>query len=99
MQRIPALMTQVAILSAALLLPFAAAAQIVTQPPAVNQDGIRDYCIYANELYSIGSQICIRNSNVAMRCVNSESRSAGRAFWSFDSKEWPMSPGLRCNGS
>lgn len=91
-------MMQALIVSAALL-PLAAHAQIVTQPPPVNQDGIRDYCIYGNELYSIGSQICVRNSNVGMRCVTSESRSAGRAFWSFDSKEWPTSPSLRCNAS
>ena len=90
---------QILITTAAWLLSFAAGAQIVSQPPAVNQDGIRDYCIYGNELDSIGSQVCVRNSNVGMRCVTSESRSAGRAFWSFDSKEWPTSPGLRCNAS
>jgi hypothetical protein len=66
-------------------------------PPPVNQEGMRSFCVYGNQIYSLGAQLCVGSGNAAMRCVVSEgSRSDGRAFWSFDSKEWQLSPGLRC---
>ena len=78
-------------------------AQVVsTSPPAppVNQEGMRDFCIYANEVFSLGAQLCVPNSTAGMRCVPSEgTKSDGRAFWSYDSKEWPNSPELRCGGA
>jgi hypothetical protein len=81
----------------ALLLPAAASAQVLVPPPPVNQEGMRDFCIYGNQLYSLGAQLCVPNSNAGMRCVASEgAKSGGRAFWSFDTKEWPTSPGWRC---
>jgi hypothetical protein len=50
-----------------------------------------------HQIYSLGAQLCVANGNAGMRCVTSEgSKSDGRAFWSFDSKEWPLTPGLRC---
>lgn len=83
------------------LLPLPASAQVFVPtsppPPQVNQEGMRSFCIYGNQIYSLGTQMCVANGNAAMRCVASEgSKSDGRAFWSFDSKEWPLSPGLRC---
>jgi hypothetical protein len=87
-------------LTVALLLPSPAPAQVLVPtapPPAVNQEGMRDFCIYGNQLYSLGAQLCVPSSNAGMRCVASEGgRTGGRAFWGFDSKEWPTSPGLRC---
>jgi hypothetical protein len=87
-------------LTVALLLPSPAPAQVLVPtapPPPVNQDGMRDFCIYGNQLYSLGAQLCVPNSNSGMRCVLSEGgKTAGRAFWGFDSKEWPTAPGLRC---
>jgi hypothetical protein len=44
-----------------------------------------------------GAQVCVPGANAGMRCVSSEgSKSGGRAFWSFDAKEWPLAPGWRC---
>ena len=86
-------------LLAALLLPSASRAQVFVPapPPPVNQEGMRSFCIYGNQIYSLGAQLCVANGNAGMRCVTSEgSKSDGRAFWSFDSKEWPPTPGLRC---
>jgi hypothetical protein len=83
----------------ALLLPTAAPAQVLvpTTPPPVNQEGMRDFCIYGNEIYSLGAQLCVPNSNAGMRCVPGEgAKSGGRAFWSFDTTVWPLSSGLRC---
>jgi hypothetical protein len=84
----------------ALLLPSPAPAQVLVPtapPPPVNQEGMREFCIYGNQLYSLGSQLCVPNANAGMRCVPNEgARTGGRAFWSFDSKEWPTSPGWRC---
>ncbi len=66
-------------------------------PPAVNQEGMKDFCIYGNQIYSLGAELCVAGSNTGMRCVASEgSKSDGRAFWSFDSKEWPGATGWRC---
>jgi hypothetical protein len=86
-------------LFAGLPLPRPASAQVlipVSPPPPVNQEGMREFCIYANQLYSLGSQLCVANANVGMRCVAAEAKSGGRAYWSYDSKEWPVSPGWRC---
>jgi hypothetical protein len=82
-----------------LLLPLSAQAQVLVPapPPAVNQEGMKDFCVYGNQIYSLGAELCVANSNAGMRCVASEgSKSGGRAFWSFDSKEWPGAPGWRC---
>jgi hypothetical protein len=82
-----------------LLLPLSAQAQVLVPapPPAVNQEGMKDFCVYGNQIYSLGAELCVANSNTGMRCVASEgSKSGGRAFWSFDSKEWPGAPGWRC---
>jgi hypothetical protein len=82
-----------------LLLSPTARAQVLvpSPPPPVNQEGMRDFCIYGNQLYSLGAQLCVANSNGGLRCVASEgTKSGGRAFWSFDNKEWPTSPGWRC---
>jgi hypothetical protein len=83
-----------------LLLPVTARAQVLvpaSPPPPVNQDGMRDFCIYGNQIYSLGAQLCVANSNGGLRCVSSEgTKSGGRAFWSFDNKEWPTPPGWRC---
>jgi hypothetical protein len=85
------------ILIVSLLLPVTARAQVVTPPPPVNQEGMRDFCIYGNQIYSLGAQLCTPGSNAGMRCVASEGpKSAGRAFWSFDSKDWPLSSSFRC---
>ena len=87
------------VLVVALLLPMSAQAQVLlpAPPPAVNQEGMKDFCIYGNQIYSLGAELCVANSNTGMRCVASEgSKSGGRAFWSFDSKEWPTSPGWHC---
>jgi hypothetical protein len=87
-------------LTIALLLPTPAPAQVLVPtapPPPVNQEGMRDFCVYGNQIYSLGAQLCVPNSNAGMRCVANEGgKSGGRAFWSFDTKEWPTSPGLRC---
>jgi hypothetical protein len=84
----------------ALLLPSPAPAQVLVPtapPPPVNQEGMREFCIYGNQLYSLGSQLCVPNSNAGMRCVPNEgARTGGRAYWNFDAKEWPSSPGWRC---
>ncbi|HEY6259218.1 MAG TPA: hypothetical protein VIY51_25855 [Xanthobacteraceae bacterium] len=82
-----------------LLLPPATHAQVLvpSPPPPVNQEGMREFCIFGNQIYSLGSQLCVPNSNVGLRCVASEgTKSGGRAFWSFDSKEWPPAPGSKC---
>lgn len=88
------------VLIVSLLLPATARAQVLAPsppPPPVNQEGMKDFCIYENQIYSLGAQLCAPGSNAGMRCVSSEGpRSGGRAFWSFDSKEWPTSLGLRC---
>jgi hypothetical protein len=88
------------VLILALLPPATAPAQVLVPtapPPPVNQEGMRDFCIYGNQLYSLGAQLCVANSNAGMRCAPGEgAKSGGRAFWSFDTKEWPMSPGWRC---
>jgi hypothetical protein len=88
------------LLSLMLLSAPCALAQVVSPPaPPVNQEGMRSFCIYANELFSLGAQLCVPNSNAGMRCVPSEgTKSDGRAFWSYDSKEWPIAPGLQCGG-
>jgi hypothetical protein len=82
------------------LLPPTASAQVLApspHPPPVNQEGMQNFCIYGNQLYSLGAQLCVPGSNAGMRCTASEGpKSAGRAFWSFDSKEWPPSAGWRC---
>jgi hypothetical protein len=80
------------------LLPATAQAQVLAPPPPpVNQEGMKDFCVYANQIYSLGAHLCVPGSNAGVRCVGSEgSRSNGRAFWSFGSKEWPPSPGWRC---
>jgi hypothetical protein len=78
------------------LLPSAADAQVLVPPPPVNQEGMREFCIYGNQLYSLGSQVCVASSNAGLRCVAGEAKSGGRAYWSYDSKEWPVSPGWRC---
>jgi hypothetical protein len=83
-----------------LLLPVSTQAQVLVPsppPPPVNQDGMRDFCVYANQIYSLGAQLCAPGSNAGMRCVSNEGpKSGGRAYWSFDSKEWPTASGLRC---
>ena len=88
------------VLIISLLLPATARAQVLAPsppPPPVNQEGMRDFCVYGNQIYSLGAQLCVPNSNAGMRCVSSEgTKTGGRAFWSFDSKEWPTSPGWRC---
>jgi hypothetical protein len=85
------------ILIVSLLLPVTARAQVVAPPPPVNQEGMKDFCVYGNQIFSLGAQLCAPGSNAGMRCVASEGpRSSGRAFWSFDSKDWPLSPGWRC---
>jgi hypothetical protein len=80
------------------LAPSAHAQVLVpSPPPPVNQEGMKDFCIFANQIYSLGAELCVPGSNAGMRCVASDgSKSGGRAFWGFDSKEWPMSPGWRC---
>jgi hypothetical protein len=78
------------------LLPPTAHAQVLIPPPPVNQEGMREFCIYGNQLYSLGSQVCVPNANVGLRCVSGEAKSGGRAYWSYDSKDWPVSPGWRC---
>jgi hypothetical protein len=91
------------ILIAAVLASTAAPAQqtrelvVAPVPPPVNQEGMNNFCIYANQVYSLGAQVCVPGSNVVLRCASSEgSKTGGRAFWNFDSKEWPNSPGGRC---
>jgi hypothetical protein len=93
------------LLIAGLLLPAAAHSQALSGPvlsvsplpPPVNQEGMNNFCVFGNQLYSLGAQLCVPNSNVGLRCVSSEgSKSGGRAFWSFDSKEWPISSTWRC---
>jgi hypothetical protein len=88
------------LLIASLLAPAAAHSQVLSVPPLpppVNQEGMNNFCIFGNQLYSLGAQLCVPNSNVGLRCVSSEgSKSGGRAFWSFDSKEWPISSAWRC---
>jgi hypothetical protein len=83
-----------------LLLPTTAPAQVLAPsppPPPVNQEGMRDFCIFGNQIYSLGAEVCVPNSNAGLRCIASEgSKSGGRAFWSFDSKEWPVASGWRC---
>ena len=87
-------------LTIALLLPSPAPAQVLVPtapPPPVNQEGMRDFCVYGNQIYSLGAQLCVPNSNAGMRCAASDgTKSGGRAFWSFDSREWPPSPAFRC---
>jgi hypothetical protein len=74
-----------------------AGAQVVVPPPPVNQEGMRDFCVYGNQIYSLGAQLCVAGSNSGMRCAANEGpKTGGRAFWSFDSKEWPLASGLRC---
>jgi hypothetical protein len=88
---------RVIILTVSFLLPISAMAQVLVPPPPVNQEGMREFCIYGNQLYSLGSQLCVPNSNAGMRCVPNEgARTGGRAYWNFDAKEWPASPGWRC---
>jgi hypothetical protein len=91
---------RVIVLIASLLLPVTVLAQVLVPsppPPQVNQEGMKDFCIYGNEIYSLGAQLCIPNSNAGLRCVASEGgKSGGRAYWSSDNKEWPTSPGWRC---
>ena len=88
------------VLIISVLLPATAPAQVLLPsppPPPVNQDGMRDFCIYGNQIYSLGAQLCVPNSNAGMRCASSEgTKTDGRAFWSFESREWPASPGWRC---
>ena len=96
-------MRRIAVLLSPALALLAAApslAQVVSPPaPPVNQEGMRDFCIYGNEVFSLGAQLCVPNSTAGMRCVPSEgTKSDGRAFWSYDSKDWPSSPELRCGG-
>jgi hypothetical protein len=91
------------VLIAAVLAPTTAPAQQIRElvvapvPPPVNQEGMQSFCIYANQVYSLGAQICVPGSNISIRCGSSEgSKSGGRAFWNYDSKEWPNAPGGRC---
>jgi hypothetical protein len=81
------------------LMARAGQAQVVTPPPPVNQEGMMNFCIYANQIYSLGAQLCVPGSNVPLRCAASEgAKSGGRAFWAFDNKEWPTATGGRCEG-
>jgi hypothetical protein len=81
-------------------LPLSAGAEVLAPsppPPPVNQEGMKDFCIYGNQIYSLGAEVCVPNSNGGLRCVSSEgSKSGGRAFWSFDNKEWPTALNWRC---
>ena len=84
------------IASIALLLPSPAPAQVLlpgTPPPPVNQEGMRDFCIYGNQLYSLGLNCAcpIRTPGCAAWRATARNQ-GGRAFWGFDSKEWPTSP-------
>ena len=63
------------ILIASLLLAVEAQAQVLIPsppPPAVNQVGMRDFCIYGNQIYSLGAELCVASSNTEMRCVASD---------------------------
>jgi hypothetical protein len=80
-----------------LIMASAGEAQVVAPPPPVNQEGMNNFCIYANQVYSLGAQLCVPGSNVPLRCASSEgAKSGGRAFWTFDNKEWPTATGGRC---
>jgi hypothetical protein len=94
----PMLIGRALALVLALLASSAAApAQVVVSPPPVNQEGMQNFCIFASQIYSLGAQLCVPGSNVTLRCASSEgSKSGGRAFWSFDNKEWLPLPSGRC---
>jgi hypothetical protein len=88
---------RVIILIVSLMVPVAVRAQVqiaAPPPPPVNQEGMNNFCIYGNQIYSLGAQLCVPNSNGGMRCVATDgAKSAGRAYWTFDN---PASSGWRC---
>jgi hypothetical protein len=88
---------RIIILIVSLLFPGTTQAQVqlvAPSPPPVNQEGMNNFCIYGNQIYSLGAQLCVPNSNGGMRCVASDgAKSNGRAYWSFDN---PSSSGWRC---
>ena len=58
------------VLIIAFLLPTTAQAQVLAPsppPPPVNQEGMKDFCIYGNQIYSLGAELCGPGSNGGRR--------------------------------
>lgn len=46
--------------------------QDVVPPPPINEKNVTNYCIYANRIYSNGSQICVIRGSTALGCDKGE---------------------------
>jgi hypothetical protein len=46
--------------------------QDVIPPPPINPQDIGKYCIYANRIYSNGSQICVVRGSITLGCDKGE---------------------------
>jgi hypothetical protein len=46
--------------------------QDVIPPPPINPQDISKYCIYANRIYSNGSQICVVRGSITLGCDKGE---------------------------
>jgi hypothetical protein len=58
-----------AILAMALMsVAGASHSQDVIPPPPINEKEIGNYCIYANRIYSNGSQICVVRGGTTLGC-------------------------------
>jgi hypothetical protein len=62
---------------AILVMAFVSAAgaghsQDMTPPPPIKPEDIGNYCVYANRIYSTGSQICVVRGSVALGCEKGE---------------------------
>ena len=42
--------------------------QVVVPPPPISEKDIGNYCIYANRIYSNGSQICVVRGSTTLGC-------------------------------
>jgi hypothetical protein len=45
---------------------------VEVHPPPINEKDIGHYCIYANRIYSNGSQICISRGSTTLGCDKGE---------------------------
>ena len=46
--------------------------QDVIPPPPIKPEDIGKYCIYANRIYSSGSQICVARGTITLGCDKGE---------------------------
>ncbi len=72
----------------------AAGAQEVYPPPPISEKDIVNYCIYANRVYSTGSQICVVRGGVTLGCDKGEWK-IDLTKYGIDCRSEPPNPALK----